>query len=266
MHRHRGGLPETGCPPVVVLAGGRGTRMAEETETRPKPMADIGGQPILWHIMRHYRQFGFREFFLALGYRGDVIRRYFLDYRYLNGDVTVDLHAGTVTASTPAADDWVVHLVDTGLRTNTGGRLRRLRGLLPPGPFLLTYGDGLADVDIGSLLAFHRAHGRAATVTAVRPPARFGTMRLNGELVEEFTEKPPETGWINGGFMVLGRQVFEYLCDDRSVLEHALERLAAAGQLAAYRHLGFWQCMDTPSDRRHLVSLWQEGSPPWVLR
>jgi glucose-1-phosphate cytidylyltransferase len=252
---------------VVILAGGFGTRLAEETHLKPKPMVEIGGRPILWHIMKHYARYGFREFVIALGYKGDLVKRYFLDHRLLDSALTVNLATGAVTTSDDRVEDWLVHLVDTGIHTGTGGRVKRLEGRLREGPFLLTYGDGVSDVDLAALLEFHRAHGRLATVTAVRPPARFGGLRFEGDLVAEFTEKPQiGEGWINGGFMVLEPGALRYLDDDDTSLEvHALERMAVDRQLAAYRHDGFWQCMDTLRDVRFLESLWESGKAPWKV-
>jgi glucose-1-phosphate cytidylyltransferase len=250
---------------VVVLAGGMGTRLAEETEVRPKPMIEIGGRPILWHILKHYAHFGFREFLIALGYRSESIKRFFRDYHELNGDLTVALASGHVERHVKAGDDWIVHLKDTGLETSTGGRVKRLQPMLSGGTFMLTYGDGVADVDLRELIAFHRQHGRIATVTAVRPPARFGGLVFDGDLVVEFTEKPQiGEGWINGGFMVFEPAIFDYLDGDGTSLEiDALERLASERQLAAFRHERFWQCMDTLRDKRLLESLWQQGRAPW---
>lgn len=252
---------------VVILAGGLGTRLAEETELRPKPLVEVGGKPILWHILKHYSHYGFREFCLALGYKGEAVKRYFLDYHRLSGQLTVDLARGTDSVSDPAAEDWLVHLVDTGVQTNTGGRVLRLRPWLEGETFLLTYGDGVSDIDLGALLAFHRAHGRLATLTAVRPPSRFGGLVFEGDRVAEFSEKPQVgEGWINGGFMVLEPGVFKYLSGDSDSLEAvALERLAADGELCAYRHEGFWQCMDTLREKRLLESLWEEGHAPWKV-
>ncbi len=250
---------------TVLLAGGQGTRLAEETEVRPKPMVEVGGRPILWHIMRHYGRHGFKEFYVALGYKSEVIKKYFVEYYGLTGSMSIDLASGRVEAHERACEDWVVHLMDTGLDTNTGGRLLRLRPHLGDGTFMVTYGDGLADVDLGALLRFHNSHGRIATVTAVRPPARFGGLVFEGDLVARFTEKPQAgEGWINGGFLVFEPAVFDYLDDDDSSLEaDALERLAADRQLAAFRHDRFWQCMDTLRDKRLLEKLWQEGRAPW---
>ena len=251
---------------VVILAGGFGTRLAEETDRIPKPMVEIGGRPILWHILMHYAHYGFKEFFVALGYKGEIIKRYFMDYYALSGDMTIQLSGGDVDVSNAEPhDDWTVHLVDTGLQTNTGGRLKRLQPRLEDGTFMVTYGDGVSNINLNQLLRFHRTHGRLATVTAVRPPARFGGLIFDGDLVVEFTEKPQTgEGWINGGFLVFEAGIFEYLeADDSSLEGHALERLATDRQLAAYRHDGFWQPMDTLRDVRLLQSLWESGSPPW---
>ena len=253
---------------VVILAGGLGTRLSEETEVRPKPMVDIGGRPILWHIMKHYAHHGFREFQLALGYKGDQIKRFFVDYHSMSGSMTVSLKDGRVQVHDDrSAEDWVVHLVDTGHDTNTGGRLRRMAAPARSGTFMLTYGDGVSDVDLERLLAFHREHGRLATVTAVRPPSRFGGLVFEGDQVTEFQEKPQiGEGWINGGFMVLEPEVLGYLKGDGDSLEsNALEGLARDGQLMAYRHEGFWQCMDTLRELRTLQRLWSEGAAPWKV-
>jgi len=250
---------------VAILAGGLGTRLSEETGLKPKPMVEIGGKPILWHIMKHYAGFGHREFAIALGYRGDQIKRYFLDYRNMNGSLTVSVGRGEARPHEKVEDDWTVHLLDTGDGTNTGGRVRRMKELLQDGTFMATYGDGVSDVDLEELLKFHKAQGRLATVTAVRPPARFGGLVFDGNLVKEFTEKPQiGEGWINGGFMVFEPGVFERLKgDDTSLEADVLEGLARDRQLAAFRHEGFWQCMDTLRDVRLLEGLWQENRPPW---
>jgi glucose-1-phosphate cytidylyltransferase len=252
---------------VVILAGGMGTRLSEETEAKPKPMVEVGGRPVLWHIMKHYAYHGFREFCIALGYRGEAIKRYFLDYYGLSGNVTVDLATGGAHVQQRQCEDWRVHLIDTGLATNTGGRLKRLEEWLRDETFLLTYGDGLTDVNPRQVLTFHRGHGRLATVTAVRPPARFGGLIFDGDLVAEFTEKPQVgEGWINGGFMVMEPGVLEYLAGDATSLEaDGLEKLSIDRQLAAYRHEGFWQCMDTLRDVRVLERLWQSGTAPWKV-
>jgi glucose-1-phosphate cytidylyltransferase len=250
---------------VAILCGGLGTRLREETEVRPKPMVEIGGRPILWHIMRGYAAAGFTEFVLALGYKGDVIKRYFLDYYHFRSDLSISLRSGTVTAHAGEQDDWLVHLVDTGVGTETGGRLKRLAPWVGDGTFMLTYGDGVCDADMRALLAFHRSHGRLATVTAVRPPARFGGLAFAGDLVTEFSEKPQiGEGWINGGFFVLEPAVLDYVKADDTILEREpLEHLAREGQLVAYRHDGFWQCMDTLRDVRLLETLWEAGRAPW---
>lgn len=251
---------------VVILAGGMGTRLTEETELKPKPMVEIGGRPILWHIMKHYAHHGFKEFFIALGHRGEIVKRFFLDYCSLSGNLTIDLSQGVVSSNENDCEDWVVHLKNTGIETNTGGRVKRLEQWLADGTFMLTYGDGVSNVDLSELLKFHRAHQKIATVTAVRPPARFGGLIFSGDLVTEFTEKPQiGEGWINGGFMVFEPAVFEYLKGDESSLEaDALEKLAADEQLVAFRHEAFWQCMDTMREVRLLESLWR-SSPPWKV-
>lgn len=250
---------------MAILAGGLGTRLAEETVVRPKPMVEIGERPILWHLMKHAASHGVTEFVVALGYKGEMVKQYFLDYHRLQGALTVDLATGQARTAEPAAEPWQVHLVDTGLGTQTGGRLRRLRPWLGDGPFIATYGDGLADVDLRALLAFHRAHGKLATVTAVRPPARFGALVFDGDRVAAFTEKPPAgEGWINGGFFVLEPAALDYIDDDDTVWERfPLERLAADGQLMAFRHPGFFQPMDTLRERHVLEELWQSGRAPW---
>ena len=252
---------------VVILCGGLGTRLREETEVRPKPMVEIGGRPILWHIMRGYATHGFNEFVLALGYKSDVIKRYFLDYYHLQSHLTVSLTSGSVIARDEGREDWTVHLVDTGLGTQTGGRVRRLAPWLGGQTFMLTYGDGVSDVNLADLLRFHRQHGRLATVTAVRPPARFGGLSLDGDRVSEFSEKSQVTeGWINGGFFVIEPGVLDYIEGDETILEREpLERLAADGQLVGYRHHGFWQCMDTLRDLRLLEDLWESGKAPWKV-
>jgi glucose-1-phosphate cytidylyltransferase len=252
---------------VVILAGGLGTRLTEETDLRPKPMIEIGGRPLLWHIMKHYAHHGFKEFVIALGYRGEMIKRFFLDYCALNGSMTVDLSTGVVKNEDSDCEDWLIQLRNTGQETNTGGRVKRLQPWLKEGTFMLTYGDGVSNVDLSQLLKFHKKHGRVATVTAVRPPARFGGLVFSGDLVAEFTEKPQiGEGWINGGYMVFEPAVFDYLKDDTTSLEtDALEQLASEQQLAAYKHEDFWQCMDTLRDKRLLESLWQRPGAPWRI-
>ena len=252
---------------VVILAGGLGTRLSEETEIKPKPMVEIGGIPMLWHIMKYYAHFGFGEFCIALGYRGEVIKRFFMDYYNLNGNMSINLADGTVLTRDRECEDWTVHLQNTGLETNTGGRVKRFESQLKDESFMITYGDGVCDVNLQNLLEFHRAHGRIATLTAVRPPARFGGLIFDGDVVSDFTEKPQiGEGWINGGFMVCEPDIFRYLKDDSTSLEaDALEKLASDRELAAYRHEGFWQCMDTLRDKRLLDELWRESRAPWKV-
>ncbi len=252
---------------VVLLAGGLGTRLSEETTLRPKPMVEIGGHPLLWHIMQIYAAAGCKQFLVACGYRGEVIKEYFRNLLLHNSDYVVDFATGTVDPLTPGRVDWRVGVIDTGLATMTGGRIKRLAGHLAGAPFMVTYGDGVSDIQIGKLLEFHRSHGRLATVTAVRPPARFGGLVLEQDRVCEFSEKPQTgEGWINGGFFVFEPEVLSYLADDTTVLEREpLERLAAAGQLMAFRHEGFWQPMDTLREKHLLEALWASGAAPWKV-
>ena len=252
---------------VVILAGGLGTRLAEETELKPKPMVEIGGYPILWHILKIYAHYGFNEFFIALGYKGEVIKRFFYDYQSLSGSLSINFADGTIDARDRDCEDWKVHLIDTGQNSMTGGRVRRLRDYLKNETFMVTYGDGVCNVDVAELLEFHRSHGKLATVTAVHPPARFGELLIKEDATAEFSEKPQiHEGWINGGFLVFEPQVLDYLSGDESVLElEALERLAVENQLVAYKHHGFWQCMDTLRDKRQLEAAWDEGNPPWKI-
>ncbi len=251
---------------VGILAGGVGSRLAEETEIRPKPMVEIGGMPILWHIMRHYAHFGHKDFVVALGYKGEYIKRFFVDYCALYGNLTVDLGQGTVEAGKVERVDWRVELVDTGRDTATGGRIKRLAPHLGEGTFMLTWGDGVSDVDLDALLRFHYSHGRLVTVTAVRPRARFGRLDIANDRVVRFAEKPQlEEGWINGAFFVLEPGAFDYIDGDDTAWEVGpMERLAEDGQLMAYRHESFWQCMDTLRDKVLLEKLWQDGAP-WKL-
>ena len=250
---------------VVLLAGGVGSRLAEETQLRPKPMVEIGGQPILWHIMMGYARHGFSDFVVCLGYKGYVIKEFFANFILHRSDLTVDLATGTIThVRGDGVPDWRVTLVETGADTQTGGRLKRVAHLLDPGePFCMTYGDGVSDVDIRALVAFHRSQGVKATLTAVRPPGRFGATVLEDDRVTRFEEKPAG-GWINGGFFVLEPSVLDLLGGDDTVWEgEPLGTLAADGELAAFRHEGFWQPMDTLRDRAYLEGLWASGSPPW---
>lgn len=252
---------------TVILCGGLGTRLSEETQLKPKPMVEIGGQPMLWHIMKIYERYGFNDFTLALGYKGGFIKDYMLNYHARLSDLTVHLKTGQVDYSNPTAEDWNVSLIDTGTSTMTGGRLLRLKKhLQSSGTFMLTYGDGVSDVDLAALVAFHRAHGKLATVTAVRPSARFGGLHIGAGKVLDFKEKPQSgEGWINGGFFIFEPGVFDYLKDDDTVLEQfPLETLAAEGQLMAYEHPGYWQCMDTVRDRDALQAAWDSGRAPWI--
>jgi len=251
---------------VVILAGGFGTRLQEETTIKPKPMVEIGGQPILWHIMNIYAAYGYNEFIVALGYKGELIKNYFLNYYYLSNSLSIHLRNGRVEVHDSAHENWTVHLIDTGLDTQTGGRIKRLAPWIGKETFMMTYGDGVANINIRELVAFHRRHGKLATVTAVRPPSRFGGLSFNGDLVAEFVEKPQiGEGWINGGFFVLEPGVLDYIEGDILFERGPLERLAKDGQLVAYRHDDFWQCMDTLRDVRLLESLWDSGKAPWKV-
>jgi len=242
-----------------------GARLAEETESIPKPLVEIGGRPILWHIMRYYSNFGFREFVIALGYKGNVIKNWVRQYRFYEGDMTVKTGTGETILHNNHAQDWIVDLVDTGERTQTGGRIKRLKSWIDEETFMLTFADGLSDVDLNALMRFHRSHGKLATVTAVRPPPRFGHMVLDGDRVVHFAEKPRITDrWINGGFFVLEPGVLDYIEGDDTAWEREpLENLSRDGQLMAYRHESFWQCMDTIHDKNLLEELWQTGKAPW---
>lgn len=250
---------------VVILAGGLGTRLAEETEIKPKPMVEVGEKPILWHIMKHYARFGFREFIIALGYKGDMIKRFFLENSSLQGSLSINTRTGNIVARDEVGEDWLVHLVDTGLESSTGGRIGRVRSYIGEERFLMTYGDGVSNVDLNALIAIHEKNRCIATLTAVRPPARFGGLIFNGDRIAQFTEKPQiGEGWINGGFMVMESKIFDYIPYDSTNLEvDVLDKLAVENQLAAYRHDDFWQCMDTLRDKKLLESLWQQGNAPW---
>ena len=252
---------------IAILAGGVGTRLAEETEVRPKPMVEIGGQPILWHIMMHYHHYGYKEFAIALGYKGEHIKKYMIDYCAMQGDLTVCFKSGKVTKQSKTLPDWTIDLVDTGPHTLTGGRIKRLSPFLGQETFMLTWGDGVSNVNLQELLAFHRWHGKLATVTAVRPPARFGHLVFEGDRICQFDEKPQTSeGWINGAFFVLEPGVMDYIASDDTQWEREpMERLARDGQLMAYKHTGFWQCMDTLRDKKLLQELWESGKPPWKV-
>lgn len=252
---------------VAILAGGQGSRLAEETSIRPKPMVEVGGRPLLWHIMRHYAHFGHREFVVALGYKGEYIKRYFSEYAALQGDLTIDLATGGVHGNGGFRPDWRISLIETGRDTNTGGRIKRLAPWMGNETFMLTWGDGVSNVNLEKLLAFHREHGKLVTLTAVRPPARYGYLELEGGQITEFSEKNQlREGWINGAFFVCEPQVFDYIEGDETQFELApLQNLAADGQLMAYQHLEFWQCVDTLREKRILESLWIEGNAPWKV-
>ena len=252
---------------AVILAGGLGTRLSEETSVRPKPMVEIGGQPILWHIMKIFAKFGVDHFIICLGYKGYLIKEYFLNYRLHLSDVSIHVRGGQVDFHASEAEDWTVTLVETGVDTMTGGRLKRIAPYLGTDDFFMTYGDGVADIDIAALLTFHRSHGRLATLTGVLPPGRFGALELDGPMVRSFREKPAgDGGQINGGFFVLSPRVLDFIDGDNAIWEHEpLERLAANQQLAAYFHSGFWQPMDTLRDKVHLEELWAAGRAPWKV-
>ena len=250
---------------VAILAGGLGTRLSEETIVKPKPMVEIGGKPILWHIMKIYAAQGFKEFVIALGYKGEMIKDYFLNYHYRARSLTVRLDNGQAMVHNGNGEDWVVHLLDTGHDTNTGGRVKRIAEFIGNEPFMLTYGDGVSDVNINQIIGFHRQQKKLVTLTAVRPPARFGQMVIEDSCVLEFKEKPQiGEGWINGGFFVLQPEIVRYISSDATAWEfESLEQLASEGQVAAYQHEGFWQCMDTVRDVHLLEKLWLEGKAPW---
>jgi glucose-1-phosphate cytidylyltransferase len=250
---------------TLILAGGLGTRLAEETQVRPKPMVEIGGKPMLYHIMALYAAAGFQEFVVALGYLGETVKEYFAGLYSLHNDISVHLPSGRVDVHGGRQPDWTVHLVDTGAATQTGGRIHRLSRWAQGETFMLTYGDGIADLDIRQLVEFHRSHGRLATITAVHPPARFGELLLSGDRVDAFSEKPQtHDAWINGGFFVLEPGIFDYITGDDCIWERSpLEALAAAGELMAFRHSGFWHPMDTLRDKRLLEQLWESGEAPW---
>ena len=253
---------------VAILAGGVGTRLAEETAVKPKPMVEIGSRPILWHIMKHYSHYGYNEFVIALGYKGEYIKKYLIDYSSLHSDLTVNIKSGAVrTHKVEHHPNWTIDLIDTGLETLTGGRIKRLSSYLGNQTFMLTWGDGLSDVNLHELLQFHKSHGKLATLTAVRPAARFGHLDLEGDKITEFSEKPQTSeGWINGAFFVLEPGIFDYIDGDQIQWERKpMEKLAKDGQLMAYKHSGFWQCMDTLRDKHLLNQLWDSGVAPWKI-
>ena len=250
---------------VILLAGGLGTRLSQYTETLPKPMVQIGGKPILWHIMKTYAHFGHKDFYVALGYKAEVIKDYFLHYRTLNADFTVDLGTGVVNSHQLNEVDWKVTLVNTGQDSMTGGRVKRMKPFIGNETCLLNYGDGLSNVDLDQLIKFHKSHGKLVTVTAVHPGARFGELEIKGEQVTSFQEKPQtRQGWINGGYFVIEPEFFDLIHDDQTILEREpLERVAEMDELMAFQHKGFWQCMDTKRDRNNLEEFWNSGKAPW---
>ena len=252
---------------VVILAGGLGTRLAEETARKPKPMVEIGGRPMIWHIMNIYAAHGFKEFVVALGYKGEVIKDYFLNYHHRSRSLSVNLHSGEVNAHNGAGEDWTVHLLDTGAETQTGGRVKQAAEFIGREPFMLTYGDGVSNVDIGELIKFHKLHGRLVTMTAVRPSARFGQIAFDGDKVKKFEEKSQTSeGWVNGGFFVLEPEAIEYIDGDDIAWERQpMERLSQESQVMAYRHPDFWQCMDTLRDVQLLNTLWKGDMAPWKI-
>ena len=252
---------------VIILAGGLGTRLQEETIVKPKPMVEIGGKPILWHIMKIYDHFNHKDFGIAMGYKSDIIKDYFLNYYYQQSNLTIDLKNGNVVVHEKMHENWKVHLLDTGIKTQTGGRLKLFKDWIGKEPFLMTYGDGVSNVDINKLIQFHKSTGKLVTLTAVRPPSRFGGLVLEDDLVVRFDEKSQiGEGWINGGFFVIEPEALEYIEDDSTPWERApLETLCAEGKLAAYKHEGYWQCMDTIREVQALENLWQTGNAPWKL-
>ncbi len=250
---------------VGILAGGKGTRLSEETTLRPKPMVEIGNNPIIWHIMMHYASYGFEDFVIALGHKGEVLKKYMVDYLSLGSSMTVDFRNKKVRSHDDYHPDWVVELIDTGMETLTGGRIKRLQPYIGNETFMMTWGDGVSNINLDKLLAFHRSHGKLATLTAVRPPARYGHLEFDGDRIKEFAEKPQTAeGWINGAYFVLEPEVFEYIDGDNIMFEEEpLTRLAEEGQLMAYKHDSFWQCMDTLREKHILETLWQSGNAPW---
>jgi len=253
---------------TVILAGGLGTRISEESHLKPKPMIGIGEQPILWHILKIYSAYGFNDFIICIGYKGYVIKEYFADYYLHTSDVTFDMLHNTMEVHSNHADPWKVTVVETGLKTMTGGRLRRVREYLGDEPFMVTYGDGVSDINIRELVTFHQSHGKAATITAVKPSGRFGMLEIEEEsTISRIAEKEQEdAGWINGGFMVISPKIFDLLDGDDTILERTpLETLSASGELKAFKHHGFWQCMDTQREHLYLEDLWARGHAPWKV-
>lgn len=252
---------------VIILAGGFGTRLSEYTESIPKPMVTIGNKPLLCHIMQTYSHFGHKDFYVALGYKASVIKEYFLNYHSVNSDFTVNLENGKITPHQASKVDWRITLIDTGINSMTGGRIKRLQPFIGNETFMLTYGDGVSNIDLDKLLKFHRSHGKMVTVTAVHPSARFGELEIEGDQVRTFQEKPQmRQGWINGGYFVVEPEFFELIDGDDTVLEREpLEKVAESGELMAYYHDGFWQCMDTKRDRDTLENLWRSEMPPWKV-
>lgn len=251
---------------AIILAGGYGTRLSEETEVLPKPMIELGGRPLLWHIMKIFSTQGINDFVIALGYKGEVIKRYFMQFPQLAADLRIDLNTGTTTRLTEISEAWNIDLINTGLNTMTGGRLKRLKDRID-GPVFFTYGDGLSNVDLGKLYEFHKSHGKLATVTAIQPPQRFGVLQLDGDRVTRFNEKAGcQDAWVNGGFFILEPEALDYIDDDSTSWEQTpCERLAAEGQLIAYRHSGYWQCVDTLHELRQLRETWDKGEAPWKI-
>jgi len=255
---------------VVILAGGFGTRLGEETSLKPKPMVEIGDYPIIWHIMKIYSYYGYNDFIICLGYKGYMIKEYFANYFLHNSDVTVDLKTGEIIYHNSYSENWRVTLIDTGLYTMTGGRIRKIKTYIGNETFMLTYGDGVSDIDINKLVEFHKNHGKYATVTAVQPPGKFGSLIIDdsSNIVMKFTEKPAGDGsWINGGFFVLEPEIFNYLPEDDNLIweREPLENLARDGQLVAYKHYGFWKCMDIMRDKKELEEMWNSGKAPWKV-
>ena len=253
---------------AVILAGGFGTRLSEETTVRPKPMVEVGGKPILWHIMNIYATQGINEFIIAVGYKGELIKEYFLNFFAINNDITVDLATGKTVIHDGNQPAWKIHIVDTGLNTQTGGRLKKLKKYIEnEESFMFTYGDGVADINIKELLEFHKSHGKLATVTTVRAPARFGRIVFNGNQITEFYEKPQTAeGWISGGFFILNSKTIDYIENDATIWERdPIENLSRDGQLMGYKHYGFWSCMDTLREKNYLEELWNSGNAAWKV-